>query len=182
MNIPGKTLTVHLVTVAIFFAIRIEPAFSFDQIQFLHQGCYKDVIGQPDLPYQSPIRNASKNISSCVSECAKKYFMFAALQNAEFCFCGNKFGKYGPSDKCRKPCSTSAQFEVCGGFEASNIYSTDVKVPGPPDNLKLIKATETSLKIKWFRPKYAPTKGNLVKGIDNKTMFTCVLFSVTQIL
>ena len=78
MDIPGKTLTVHLVTAAIFFAIRIEPAFSFDQIQFLHQGCYKDVIGQPDLPYQSPIRNASKNISnlsgmlSFVCACLKK--------------------------------------------------------------------------------------------------------------
>ena len=86
------------------------------------------------------MKSASKNVSSCVEECAKKYFMFAALQNAEFCYCGNTFGRYGPSDKCRKPCS-SAQFEICGGFETNSVYSTEVKVPGPPINLKLVKAT-----------------------------------------
>ena len=97
-------------------------------------GCFKDETGKPDLLYQSPLRNSSKNISTCVQECSSKYFMYPGLQNAEFCFCGNSFGRYGPSDKCRKPCSNGAKFEVCGGFEANSVYKTNVKVPGPPDS------------------------------------------------
>ena len=43
---------IYVVTIAITLAISIQSALSLDQIQFLHQGCYKDEIGQPDLPYQ----------------------------------------------------------------------------------------------------------------------------------
>ena len=66
----------------IFVASVTTKVYSFDQMQFLHKGCFKDEIAQPDLPYQATT-SASKDISSCVNECATKYFMFAGLQNGE---------------------------------------------------------------------------------------------------
>ena len=67
----------------IFVASITTKVYSFDQMQFLHKGCFNDEIGQPDLPYKATKSSASKDISSCVSECATKYFMFAGLQNGE---------------------------------------------------------------------------------------------------
>ena len=127
---------------------------AFDSITFLHKGCFKDQTDNPDLPYKSPERSAFKTISDCVKDCASKFFIYAALQNAESCFCGNSFGRYGPSNKCRQKCQ-GAPNEVCGGLDSNSVYLTNVQVPGPPTQLKLEKATETWLSIKWQPPQYS---------------------------
>ena len=125
----------------------------FDIVQFSHKGCFKDQREKPDLPFKAP-RNTTKDVKTCVDFCTAKYFIYAGLKNGEFCYCGNSYGRYGPSDKCRTRCSGSFQ-EVCGGPDSSNVYYTNVKVPGPPTDLKLVKSNEKSLKIQWSPPEYA---------------------------
>ena len=136
-------------TLTIFFS---DGQF-FNGIAFQLKGCFKDSESNRDLPYLSKNPKASQDVNSCVEECTKKYFMFAGLQNAQSCFCGNSHGRYGPA-KCRKRCANNDQ-EVCGDLLANSIYQTDVKVPGPPTNLKLKKATETQLVITWQPPAFA---------------------------
>ena len=125
----------------------------FNDVAFQLIGCFKDDATNRDLPYLSKNPNAAQDVKSCVEECSSKYFKFAGLQNAKSCFCGNSHGRYGP-DKCRKRCTNNDQ-EVCGDALANNIYQTDVKVPGPPTNLKLSKALERQLVITWDPPLFA---------------------------
>ena len=143
-----------LLPIAIFVTHVIsQEVQGFDIVQFLHKGCYKDQSEYLDLPFKAS-KNASKSVKSCVDACTENYFMYAGLQNGQYCYCGNSYGRYGPSSDCKTRCSESKS-EICGGFQANNVYDTKIKVPGPPSDLKLIKSKENSLKIHWEPPKYA---------------------------
>ena len=47
---------------------------------------------------------------------------------------------------------------ICGGQESNTIYSTGIKVPGPPSNLYLNESKETSLTISWTPFDSLPSK------------------------
>ena len=130
-------------------------AFDID-FQFQHfKGCFKDQVENPDLPFQISDLNAGKSTKTCIDFCKSNFFRFAGLQDGADCFCGNSFGRYGPSSKCSRPCPGAPQ-ETCGGLQANTIYDTKITVPGPPHDLKLEEASETWLKISWAKPKFSP--------------------------
>ena len=88
-------------------------------------------------------------------------YRYAGLQNAEHCFCGTSFGRYGPG-KCTKKCRLTADedslLSICGGEASNTVYSTGVKVPGPPSSLHLNSSTENSLSISWTPFSSRPSK------------------------
>jgi len=43
------------------------------------------------------------------------------FQMGSTCFCGNKYGSYGPAN-CTTPCSGNAN-ETCGSWMANSVYS-----------------------------------------------------------
>ncbi|XP_065670480.1 uncharacterized protein LOC100203426 isoform X29 [Hydra vulgaris] len=97
-----------------------------DESLLLYQkiGCYKDDFLNSDLKIKIPeISNLTQD--HCVRACAKEdnsssYF---GLQNGVFCFCGNKYGKYGKiaDSFCNKVCPGNSE-ENCGGEFANNLF------------------------------------------------------------
>ena len=78
-------------------------------------------------------------------------FRYAGLQNGAICFCGTSYGHYGPG-KCTKKCRLNSEensLSICGGKSSNTVYSTGIKVPGPPSNLYLNQSKEDSLSISW---------------------------------
>ena len=85
---------------------------------------------------------------------------YAGLQNATKCFCGTSFGRYGPG-KCSKKCQLNKDqdtLSICGGESSNTVYSTGVKVPGPPSNLHLNQSNENRLSISWTPFSSRPSK------------------------
>ena len=142
------------IRIHIFFQL-LTDCQDYDQVRLRYKGCFKDNANNRDLPYDlenfQPL--AVISIDKCVSSCSEKYFRYAGLQNGTKCFCGNSYGRYGP-DKCNVRCPNDFQ-DVCGGELKNSVYETGVRVPGPPSTLKLEKAEENSLKIRWSEPKYS---------------------------
>ena len=88
------------------------------------------------------------------------FHRYAGLQNATSCFCGTSFGRYGRGE-CYKKCSLSANndnLSICGGDISNTVYSTGIKVPGPPSNLYLNQSKEDSLSISWTPFNSRPSK------------------------
>jgi endothelial-specific receptor tyrosine kinase len=140
--------------VILLLVTTLTSAQFFGGVQSQHKGCFKDDPSKRDLPHKIYAQDAQGSVAHCIEECAKAYFLFAGLQNGNECFCGSKYGYYGPS-LCKSRCTQNSD-EVCGGSLSNSVYFTGVKVPGPPTSLKLEKATETSLLIKWSSPEEGP--------------------------
>ena len=49
--------------------------------------------------------------------------MYAGLQGGRLCFCGNSYGRYGPSAFCHVNC-TGNRLTKCGGPESNTVLST----------------------------------------------------------
>lgn len=59
----------------------------------------------------------------CSAECGKRGFLFAGTQYSTYCFCGNQYGRSGPSMDCKTPCNGNAG-EICGGAWANSVHWT----------------------------------------------------------
>ena len=57
----------------------------------------------------------------CTSACDElQGYMYAGVQFAEHCYCGDSYGRYGNAANCDKPCSGDAS-QMCGGAYANNV-------------------------------------------------------------
>lgn len=64
-------------------------------------------------------------VQTCTSECHLKGYPFAALQDAKFCMCSRKYGRYGLADddsECRRQCIAGSDSEKCGGPWKNAVY------------------------------------------------------------
>ena len=99
-------------------------------------------------------------IKFCYSTELIHHSRYAGLQNATKCFCGTSFGRYGPGE-CTKKCQLNKDqdtLSICGGESSNTVYSTGVKVPGPPSNLHLNQSNENRLSISWTPFSSRPSK------------------------
>ncbi|MGO9611434.1 MAG: WSC domain-containing protein [Dissulfurispiraceae bacterium] len=85
-------------------------------------GCFRDTEDR-DLNGYS-INRSDMTSEMCVSICRDRGFEYAGNQDSMWCFCGQRFGKYGPATNCNMPCSGN-RGEICGGSWANTIY--DIK-------------------------------------------------------
>ena len=58
------------------------------------------------------------------SLCQSLNYLYAGLQNAGACFCGNFYGAYGKIDdlSCNQACFGDSN-EKCGGFYKNSVYN-----------------------------------------------------------
>ena len=64
-------------------------------------------------------------VKSCTDQCHLKGYPFAAIQNAQFCMCSGKYGRYGLADdesECRRQCLAGSPDEKCGGPWKNAVY------------------------------------------------------------
>lgn len=90
---------------------------------FQKVGCYKDEILKHDLPDQATVKSVTQE--DCVRSCAmeEKGYSYFGLQNADVCYCGHRYGKYGKADEalCNMPCKGNDK-ENCGGNSTNMVY------------------------------------------------------------
>ena len=83
-----------------------------------------------------PLHVLDSNLMSpalCITRCRRGNathpapFAFAGVQNKLGCFCGDRFGRYGPAppSECNMPCPHLPGI-ACGGYKRHDVYSTNV--------------------------------------------------------
>lgn len=76
-----------------------------------------------------------------------------AVLDGNACHCTDTIKEQAyPADECDKPCTENHK-QFCGGSMAQSYHSTDVKVPGPPQNLQYLNFTDTSITLEWNAPR-----------------------------
>jgi hypothetical protein len=72
---------------------------------------------------------------ACISACSSRGFNYAGTQSATQCFCGNSYGRSGPSTGCTYKCAGNAN-QTCGGFWANSVYQLlPGGSPAPPGQM-----------------------------------------------
>lgn len=90
-------------------------------------GCFADRV-QRDLTGPSMLQ---PNPQSCIGTCASQGYRYASMQAGRYCFCGNTYGRYGPSTACG-PCPDTPG-ETCGGHWANAVWEVSGAMsPLPP--------------------------------------------------
>lgn len=90
---------------------------------FQKVGCFKDEVVKHDLPDRATVKSVTQE--DCVRSCAleEKGYSYFGLQDADKCFCGHRYGKYGKADEalCNMPCKGNDK-ENCGGNSTNMVY------------------------------------------------------------
>lgn len=89
-------------------------------------GCFKDA-GDRDLNGAST-STGNMSTEQCTAFCRDRGFSFAGTQYASYCFCDNKYGKYGNASNCDMKCSGNPT-QTCGGTWANSVYGTGSMPP-----------------------------------------------------
>ena len=98
----------------------------FDGFKYSYEGCYRDQ-GNPytykdrDLHAFGYNSDDSLTVESCVRECGRRGYKYAAMQYSHGCVCDNSYGKYGKADNCNMKCTGNSS-EICGGEWANSVY------------------------------------------------------------
>jgi len=95
--------------------------FSPDQVL----GCYGDNPDR-DLPYEHYMGIAGGSTQAyCAMHCFNKGYKYAGCQYSNECYCGNTYGRYGPSSYCNHFCAGDRTNQtICGGDWANTVLST----------------------------------------------------------
>ncbi|CAH1779946.1 unnamed protein product [Owenia fusiformis] len=88
-------------------------------------GCFADNPKNRDLPFV-PLGNVGGLTQRvCVKHCFDRGYHYAGAQNGKNCYCGNSYGRYGPSTKCNKKCPGEPEAN-CGGVNVNFVYGTGI--------------------------------------------------------
>lgn len=75
-----------------------------------------------------------------------------AVLDGNACLCTNTIKDDEISgEECDRPCSENHD-QYCGGSFAQSYYDTDVRVAGPPRNLRISSSTNSTIFLHWFEP------------------------------
>lgn len=85
-----------------------------------YMGCFKD-DGDRDLVTNTYMSNHDMTVEMCVAYCRQKGYAYAGVQSTSQCFCGNSYGKHGPSNNCVDKCGGNPN-EICGGAWTNSIF------------------------------------------------------------
>jgi hypothetical protein len=102
-------------------------------------GCYQDQDPARDLD-GGATWSATLTIDACAQKCAG--FVYFGLQDGNWCYCGNQFGRYGSASQgqCNFPCAGNTS-QLCGGYLRNEVYQFNGVTP--PD-LGVAKANDLS--------------------------------------
>lgn len=101
-----------------------------------------------------------------------------AVLDGNACLCTNTIKDDEVSnDECDRPCSENHD-QFCGGSYSQSYYDTDVKVAGPPRNLRVLSKTDSTIFLQWFEPEQQQPdsltrykiQANIIKKFGTQTL------------
>ena len=100
--------------------IGTNPAFTGVTRRMIYEefeviGCFKDnFVHDLDVwPWGNIIPRISMTYERCAAKCKTMGHLYAGLQTAGYCACGDTYGKYGTSRGCNMRC-TGDSTQICG--------------------------------------------------------------------
>ncbi|KAI0058608.1 copper radical oxidase [Artomyces pyxidatus] len=97
-------------------------------------GCYTDNPGARSLSSASFTDTVNMTVENCVAFCDKQNFIFAGVEFAQECYCGDIIGNGGTNataTECDSPCTGNPN-EDCGAGSRLNVYWSGQQPPPPP--------------------------------------------------
>jgi len=97
-------------------------------------GCYLDNVGGKTLTSASYTDTVNMTVESCVNFCNNQNYIYAGVEYAQECYCGNLISNGGapaPSSDCNLPCKGNAS-ELCGAGNRLDLYTSGATPPPPP--------------------------------------------------
>ncbi len=125
---PHRFVLAALLTLNFHLLITM-PAVAQDYL-----GCYTDQgehtgTGGRDLD-GFMTRSDAMTPRLCAETCGRKGFTYAGVQLGVACFCGNSYGRTGPSQACSTACAGDRNLN-CGGAWANAVYRAIESTPVP---------------------------------------------------
>lgn len=79
-------------------------------------------------------------------------FIRYAVLDGNTCHCTNTIEEQEVSqEECDRPC-TENHDQICGGSYVQSYYDTDARVAGVPQNVRIVKRSDTSILLQWLAP------------------------------
>ncbi|KAL0947887.1 hypothetical protein HGRIS_010522 [Hohenbuehelia grisea] len=99
-----------------------EPAVKQRVISWQYQGCFQDIPVTRVLSRRIPLAGEN-SAEKCTSACKAASYLYAGLEFADECWCGNFLGTtpQKPEEDCSLRC-TGDHSEICGGSARLTIY------------------------------------------------------------
>lgn len=108
-------------------------------LNFKYLGCARDPSGQGRTLPSAKFSSDSMTVEACIQHCDGKGFLYAGMEYAKECWCGNsvaddRLPKKGLLGACESPC-TGNKADMCGGYGALSLYQ---KCNGTCQNAELM--------------------------------------------
>ncbi|KAF6022029.1 LIPI [Bugula neritina] len=88
-------------------------------------GCFDDSVFSRDLDGDDYDFGADLSVEKCTDYCSARSYLYAGLQNGNYCYCGTSYGSYGEVGQYECSSVCSADGLECGGFYTNSVYRTN---------------------------------------------------------
>ncbi|KAL6310273.1 copper radical oxidase [Sparassis latifolia] len=98
------------------------------------QGCYTDNPASRTLTGSTYTDTTNMTVESCVSFCIADSYVYAGVEYAQECYCGNGLENGGintTATECNYACTGNAN-ETCGAADRLSLYWSGAQPPAPP--------------------------------------------------
>ncbi|KAI0925387.1 hypothetical protein AcV7_005644 [Taiwanofungus camphoratus] len=99
-----------------------------------YEGCYTDNTAARTLTGSSYTSTDNMTVESCISYCDSGSYVYAGVEYAQECYCGNNIengGSNTTATDCNSACTGNAN-ETCGAGDRMNLYWSGEQPPPPP--------------------------------------------------
>jgi len=130
-SLSGRYLRLHPVTWNVSIALRWEIYACAGWTTPSIIGCFGDKSDNRDLIGRNiTMTPEGMTHAACVDFCRTQQYLYAGVQMGEACYCGNSYGRHGPSDSCDIPCrGDPSKQTMCGGTSSNTVLHTGIFSP-----------------------------------------------------
>ncbi|KAH9946755.1 hypothetical protein B0H21DRAFT_388973 [Amylocystis lapponica] len=108
-------------------------------------GCYTDNTASRTLTGAYYTSTTNMTVESCVDYCNSQSYIYAGVEYAQECYCGNALDNGGSSaiaSDCNSPCTGNAD-EICGAGDFLSLYWSSAQPPAGPVTVQSVGLWES---------------------------------------
>ncbi|EMD36066.1 hypothetical protein CERSUDRAFT_115979 [Gelatoporia subvermispora B] len=135
-------------------------------------GCFTDNPGARTLTGPTFTNTTSMTVESCVDFCNDQSFIFAGVEFAQECYCGNAMDNGGTNTSltdCSTACTGNAD-ELCGAGDRLDVYWSGVQPAPPPETVAAVGLWDS---LGCFNDSTGARTFPVQLTLDNTSVETC---------